>query len=118
MRRQRERETHSWEVWNKNGTDSSAAAALVTKITTPTMNPLTTPLICLPVVSAPESNEGGGRRSVSSSDSGNGSKNRNKKNQTTSSTRSRVKPFVLCAKTIRFFFQRNLDLRYSEKILD
>ena len=79
MRRQRERETHSWEVWNKNGTDSSAAAALVTKITTPTMNPLTTPLICLPVVSAPESNEGGGRRSVSSSDSGNGSKNRNKK---------------------------------------
>ena len=67
------------EVWNKNGTDSSAAAALVTKTTTPTMNPLTTPLICLPVVSAPESNEGGGRRSVSSSDSGNGSKNRNKK---------------------------------------
>ena len=79
MRRQRERETHSWEVWNKNGTDSSAAAALVTKMSTPTMNPLTTPLICLPVVSAPESNEGGGRRSVSSSDSGNGSKNRNKK---------------------------------------
>ena len=37
MRRQRERETHSWEVWNKNGTDSSAAAALVTKITTPTI---------------------------------------------------------------------------------
>lgn len=75
MRRQRERDTHSWKAWNNSSTKSSGAAAAMTT----TMNPLTTPLICLPVVSAPESNESGGRRSASSSDNGDRSSNQNKK---------------------------------------
>ena len=101
MRRQRERDTHSWKAWNNSSAKSKRSSAMTT-----TMNPLTTPLICLPVVSAPESNESGGRRSASSSDNGDRSSNQNKKNQTTSSTRSRAKPFVPCAKTIRFSIKR------------
>jgi len=86
MRRQRERETHSLKAWNINSSTNSSAAATATAATataaavmTTTMNPMTSPLICLPVVSAPESNENGGRRSASSSDNGDGSSNKNKK---------------------------------------